>query len=189
MWPTNAQTLPQCLSVKLWTLIFLGTDAPSDHQGVSVELPPPLPPPCAPPSPVPSIGGSSRGSRAGGPEAVRVYYGGGTITYYGPPLCTFVGFCRKHGDRCRLTRTSNADHNYPAKGRPLAAIMSWLADVPDSVETKREHVMGYEPSFLVRSMRRREISTLSNESDDWNRLSAAERPQRDGEGVEPTPCP
>lgn len=147
-----------------------------DAAGLAVEPLPPVPPVAAP-----------RLDRSAGMNCTM--FSGGSITFYPNKNRAGGRFQAKcgiieHGDRCRLTRTSNPparSRRNLAQGRPLGLLAAWL-EMGTVVDNQEEHLA--MAAFVLLGDRTRCRQELL-ESPGGRALAAHERAQRAGEGEEP----
>jgi hypothetical protein len=108
---------------------------------------------------------------------------GGSIAWHQTTL-RFEARCDKHGDRCRLTRSSEPSKRAGAifQGRPLGLLGAWLA-AGHHCNSKDEHVAFHS---LDERQAAREIIKLNING---HAMLAREREKRDGEDSEPDDMP
>lgn len=127
-----------------------------------------------------------------GKSDIEVSVRGGFIRHYSA-YSSMVAHCDNplHGNRCRFTRsTKPSDRSSRAgQGRPLGLLLSWLqVGADENIRTAAEHLHVSQPDFATRSSCRAELGSLVS-ADVVQAMLACERPQRPGEGEEPTTIP
>ena len=158
--------------------------------GIAIVAPPPSPAHCegvvtpGPHGSAWSISTESLPFVAG--ASIPLHTAEANVTYYpqkdGKPGCRFEATCgqtRKHGIRCRLTRTSVGVRGWKeARGRPLGLLAAWLAC---AVFSKDACPAVPFLCFNERAEHRNALVTQQNGAD----LAMLERPLREGESLEP----
>ena len=180
-------------------------------------LPPPLPPavlllpPLPPPPPPPSApDGEGEGDAEPQPRRDRrrhlrwdvdVRGDGKCHLRYDTKLKILSAHCcsEAHGDRCRMNRTCNASASISreGQGRPLGALLAWMATECESQSpSQREHSLASQSPYyhaepgLRPEVRARWRQWLYDQYPEVAlEVSELERPRRDGEPEEPEGFP
>ena len=125
-----------------------------------------------------------------GVAAMVVMVPGGEIHLYRATAHSkkrFIAFCDTHKkNKCTMQRSAeeHAKGTNSAQGRPLGFLMAWLKD---GLDNDYEH--HHECSRFQGYDERCEGRVVLGGTPGGAALISEERPQRDGEGVEPIECP
>ena len=105
--------------------------------------------------------------------------GVGEIHMY-PNSNNMVAFCRRHTSDCRKSKTLKPSSTNPSQGRPIGYLTAWLLDGRNH-DSSVSHKSLFTPSHQERLEGRRVFQSAPG-SDAFARF---ERPQADGEPIEP----